>query len=349
MGITTEIFGAINGADVTLYTLDNSLGLRACITNYGGIIRNVFVRNKNGNDIDIVLGRDTLNEYLDNYGYYGAAIGRHANRIARGEFSLGGSQYKVGINEGENSLHGGNIGFDKKLWSANATGTDKEPALELSLVSPDGEEGFPGNLTVHMTYSLTAENALKIEYRAVSDKDTLVNLTNHSYFNLAGHASGTIYNQILQINSGFYTPNNNECMPTGEVCSVGGTPFDFRAPKPIGQDINADFSQIQMFGGYDHNFAIEGAGYRLGAAASCAESGICMMMYTDAPAVQLYTMNCAESRRVCKDGVIYGAHNAFCLETQCFPNAMAHSHFPSPVLKAGQEYKHTTEYKFTLK
>lgn len=346
MGITK--IGEVHGQEVFLYTLDNNNGLRVCAMNYGGIIQNIFVRGRDGNDVDVVLGRDNLEEYLKNDGYYGAAIGRHANRIAHGVFELNGETYHVGVNEGENSLHGGCVGFDKKVWTAKTGGSDDEPSLELSLESPDGEEGFPGTLQVHMTYGLTKNNALKITYRAVSDKDTVVNLTNHSYFNLGGHASGDVLKQILQINSGFYTPNNEECMPTGEVLAVGGTPFDFRVPKPIGQDIDADFEQIQMFGGYDHNFALNGRGYRLGAIASCVETGIVMAMYTDSPAMQLYTMNSADKERVCKDGVVYGEHHAFCLETQCFPNAMAHSHYPSPILRAGESYSYTTEYRFSI-
>lgn len=347
--MAAEKIGEVNGQEVFLYTLDNGNGLRVCVMNYGGIIRNIFVRGKDGAEVDVVLGRGSLKEYLDNSGYFGAAIGRHANRIARGSFELDGRVYRVGVNEGNNSLHGGNIGFDKKVWEAKEAGTKEEPALELSLTSPDGEEGFPGTLQVHMTYRLTKENALKIEYRAVSDKDTVVNLTNHSYFNLAGHASGEMTKQILQINSGFYTPNDDECMPTGEVCAVGGTPFDFRAPKPIGQDIDADFDQIQAFGGYDHNFAIAGRGYRLAATVFCEETGICMAVYTDSPAMQLYTMNSAEEGRVCKDGAVYSVHNAFCLETQYFPNAMSYSHYPSPILPAGKQYKHMTEYRFLMK
>lgn len=209
------------------------------------------------------------------------------------------------------------------------------------------DEGFPGNLKVKLTYTLTKNNSLKINYNAVSDKDTVVNLTNHSYFNLAGHSSGSICNQVLQINSEFYTPNCSECMPTGEILSVMGTPFDFRVPKPIGQDISADFSQIEMFGGYDHNFILDGSGYRLGAVASCPQNGITMKMYTDKPAVQLYTTNGTEKDRACKDAVVYSAHQAFCLETQYYPNSLKFSHFPSPILKAGEVYDFTTEYEFS--
>lgn len=348
MAITKSLYGKLlNGAEVYAYTLDNGLGLSAEILTYGGIVKSLYVTDKNGVKTDVVLGRSTIEDYLHNDGYLGALIGRHANRIACGEFELNGVKYNAGVNEGKNSLHGGNEGFDKKVWNADAI-DGEEPALALALTSPDGEEGFPGNLKVKVVYTLTKDNALKIEYTAVSDKDTVVNLTNHAYFNLAGHASGAVDNQILQINSDFYTPNNSECMPTGEVLSVSGTPFDFRTPKPIGRDINSDFEQIKMFGGYDHNFALRGRGYRKAAEAQCLENGIIMEVYTDKPAMQLYTSN-GLAEGVYKDGAHYGVHQAFCLETQYFPNAMAHSHYPSPILKKGEEYHFTTEYKFSAR
>lgn len=349
MAITKELYGTIsNGEEVYAYTLDNKKGLSAEILTYGGIIKNLYVTDKNGVKTDVVLGRDTLEDYLKNDGYIGAAIGRHANRIARGEFELNGTKYNVGINEGKNSLHGGVKGYDSRVWNASEAGTEDAPSLVLTLTSPDGEEGFPGTVEITMTYTITADNALKINYKAVSDKDTVINLTNHSYFNLAGHNSGEMTKQILQINSGFYTPNDDECMPTGEVLSVAGTPFDFRVPKPIGQDIDADFKQVEMVGGFDHNFAIEGRGYRLAAVAECIENGIVMEVRTDKPAMQLYTSN-ALPEGTYKDGAQYKPHDAFCLETQYFPNAMAHSHYPSPILKKGDTYDFTTEYKFVVK
>lgn len=349
MSVAKSLFGTLkNGEEIYIYTLDNRNGVRARILNYGGIVRNLYVADKDGVETDVVLGRGTLEDYLKNDGYLGALIGRHANRIAKGEFELNGKTYRVGANEGKNSLHGGISGFDKRVWTAKEAGSDDEPSLVLSLVSPDGEEGFPGTVNVTVTYTVTADNALKINYRAVSGADTVLNMTNHSYFNLAGHASGNVYKQILRINSGFYTPNDSECMPTGEVLSVGGTPFDFRVPKPIGQDIKSDFEQIEMFGGFDHNFAIEGRGYRLAAEARCVENGISMEVWTDKPAMQLYTSNGLKEGTY-KDGARYGVHQAFCLETQYFPNAMAHSHYPSPILKKGEEYNFTTEYKFIVK
>lgn len=346
MAITVKNIGKFNGHDSFSYILDNGTAT-AEILGYGGIVKSLCVPDRNGNKTDVVLGRDTLEDYFHNDGYLGALIGRHANRIAGAEFVLNGEKYTVGKNEGNNSLHGGNTGFDKKEWSV-VTFDGAEPMLEMTITSADGEEGFPGKLNVTVTYTLTKDNALKINYRAKSDKDTVVNLTNHSYFNLAGHDSGEMTGQVLQINSSFYTPNNSECMPTGEVLSVAGTPFDFRVPKPIGQDIDADCEQIQMFGGYDHNFVVDGSGYRLAAEASCEENGIVMEVYTDKPGIQLYTSN-ALKEGTYKNGAKYGAHRAFCLETQYFPNSMANTHFPSPVLRAGEEYNFTTEYRFGLK
>lgn len=347
MSIEKRFFGTAEAGDVYCYVLDNERGLSAEILDMGGIIRALYVTGADGTKTDVVLGRTGLGDYETNDGYLGALIGRHANRIKNGEFELNGAEYHVGINEGRNSLHGGVSGFDKKIWEANAF-DGAEPRLELELVSHDNDEGFPGTLTVNVTYTLTEENGLRIHYRAVCDKDTVCNLTNHSYFNLGGHSSGKIYDQVLQLNSGFYTPNDGEGMPTGEVLSVTGTPFDFRAPKPIGQDINADFDQVKLVGGFDHNFAVEGRGFRTFAVASCPKTGITMEVRSDQSAVQLYTANMLSEGEY-KDGASYGMHNAFCLETQCFPNAMAHSHYPGPVLNKGEIYETVTEYVFSVK
>lgn len=348
MAITKKMYGTTpDGESVYEYTLDNNNGMSVVIINYGGIITNLYVTDKNGVKTDVVLGRENLEQYLKNDGYLGALIGRHANRIKKGVFELNGKEYHVGINEGANSLHGGVHGFDQKVWDAIEEGTDSEPSLVLSITSEDGEEGFPGNLDVTVTYTLTKNNSLIINYKAKSDADTVCNMTNHSYFNLAGHDSGVIDAHVLWINSSFYTPNDSEGMPTGEVLSVAGTPFDYRAPKPIGQDIAADFEQIQMYNGFDHNYMISGRGYRKAAEAKCLENGIGMEVYTDQPAMQLYTSN-GLPEGIYKNGAEYKIHQAFCLETQCVPNAMEFSHYPGPVLKKKQVYDTTTEYKFTV-
>ncbi|MCD8390360.1 MAG: galactose mutarotase [Firmicutes bacterium] len=348
MPIVKTEYGKAGDKTVYCYTLDNGGGLSAEIINYGGIIKNLYFNDKNGVKTDVVLGRDTLDDYFKNDGYLGALIGRHANRIAGGKFTIDGREYNAGINENGNSLHGGNVGFDKKVWDAEESGTDAEPSLVLSLLSPDGEEGFPGNLKVRVTYTLTADNALKIEYSAVSDKDTVVNLTNHSYFNLAGYNSGTLKSQTLYINSSFYTPNDSACMPTGEVLSVEGTAFDFREAKELTPNLDAPDAQVQMFGGFDHNFVIDGEGYRLAARAECADNGIVMETRTNQPSMQLYTSNGLPEGEY-KNGSHCGVHSAFCLETQCFPNAMKYRHYPNPLLRAGEEYKTVTEYKFSVK
>ena len=345
MAISKTLYGKLStGEEIYSYSFGNGT-VTAEIINYGGIVTKLLVKDKNGDTVDVVLGRASLAEYEKNDGYIGAAIGRHANRIAKGEFEVGGAVYHAGINENDNSLHGGVVGFDQKVWTV--TECPDENAIILEYTSADGEEGFPGTLKTVMKYSVTDENALKIEYNAVSDKDTVCNLTNHSYFNLNGHEEGSIDGHILKINADFYTPNDNEGMPTGEVLSVSGTPFDFTEEKPIGRDINDKAEQIQMFGGFDHNFAIKGFGYRTAAVAKGDKSGIVMEVLTNQPAMQLYTAN-ALPEGVHKAEKEYKIHDAFCLETQVFPNAMAHSHYPNPVLKAGEAYIHITEYKFTV-
>ena len=349
MAISKKKYGELNGRDVFEYTLDNKTGVRAVILNFGGVIKNIFIKDKDGNERDVILGHDNMEQYKTNNGYMGALIGRHANRLHRGEFEINGNKYNAGINDGKNSLHGGIVGFDKKIWDA----VEKEDAdgcsLILTTVSPDGEEGFPGNATVCVTYTLTKSNELKINYRAVSDKDTVFNMTNHAYFNLNGHASGDICDHVLQLNSNFYTPNTDECMPNGEILSVMGTPFDFRIPKPVGSDINADFEQIEMFNGYDHNFALAGSGMRTAAVLSSEKSGITLKVTTDKPGIQIYTGNSINEDLTYKDGVKYKVHQAICLETQYFPNSMTCSHFPSPVLRANEVYDFTTVFAFSVK
>lgn len=336
MNITAKPYGTLpDGREVTEYILDNGY-IRAHIINYGGIVTKLFV-----GDTDVVLGRASLEEYLDNDGYIGAVIGRFANRIAGAKFTLDGTEYNVGRNEGNNSLHGGLEGFDKKLWSA----TVDNDALILETVSPDSEEGFPGTLNLCVKYSITPENGLKIEYSAVSDKDTVCNLTNHSYFNLNGYNSGKIYNHKMTMQSRFFTPNNSECMPTGEVLKTEGTPFDFTQGRLLGEAINSDFEQAVMFGGIDHNFALDGTGFRKVLEASGDISGITMEMYTNQPAVQVYTSN-ALGTGVNKGDYENTPHDAFCLETQVFPDCVNNSHFPQAVLRKGERYNHITEYRF---
>lgn len=336
--IKKEIFGNLDGKEVYVYTLDNQNGLRAEILNYGGIIKGLYVNGK-----DVVLGRDTLEEYLDNDGYFGALIGRNSNRIHNAEFALNGIKYTLAKNDGNNNLHGGNIGFDKKVWDAQEF-DKKEPKLVLLLFSKDGEEGFPGNAQVKVTYTLTEENGLNIHYEATCDKDTVMNLTNHSYFNLNGHDSGIIDNQTLKVHSRFFTPNTDECVPCGEILKNDNTPFDLRHGKAFKEIFDSDFEQITKFGGFDHNFVLDGEDYRKIAEAKGDE--ITMEVFSDAVGAQIYTGNFVSNTRVCKGGVIYGKHHAFCVETQFYPNSLEFSHFPSPILRAGEKYDTTTEYRF---
>lgn len=348
MSILKEEFGITpDDKQVFSYVLSNQ-AVSVEILTYGGIIRSLCVKDKNGNMTDIVAGRDSVDEYLNNEGYFGALIGRYANRIYRGQFSIDSNTYKIGINDGKNSLHGGITGFDKYVWDVAGINDTEEPSIILEINSPDGDEGYPGNLKVRVTYTLSKENGLIINYKAVSDKDTVVNLTNHSYFNLNGIGNSNIYNLKLQLESDFYTPNTSECMPYGEILSVSDTPFDFTVEKTVGNDINSGYPQIKEFGGYDHNFIIRGKGYRRFATVTSDETGIVMDCYTDKPGVQLYTGNCIEEGRICKDGKTYKKHDFLCLETQYFPNSTSYPHFPSPVLKAGQEYNYTTEYRFSI-
>ncbi len=340
--IKKQLFGTINNQDVFIYTLDNGNGLKAEILSYGGIIKSLAY-----NGIDVVLGRDTLNDYLNNEGYFGALIGRNANRIEGAAFSLNGKNYTLAKNDGNNNLHGGNKGFDSKIWDCEELDM-QEPQLTLHLISPDGEEGFPGTAEIQVTYTLTQENSLKIHYEAACDQDTVLNLTNHTYFNLNGHESGSVENHSMQINASFYTPNTPECFPNGEILSVEGTAFDLRAPKKLKNGFESKHPQIMLFDGYDHNFVLDGCGYRLAAIAIGDKTGICMETYTDQPGVQLYTGNGINAATTCKQGCKYAPHHAFCLETQVFPNALKFAHFPSSICPAGIKYDTCTEYKFSL-
>lgn len=339
LSITKEKYGEFEGKEVFAFTLSNG-DLKAEIINYGGIITKLVYEG-----VDVVLGRDSMEEYEKNSGCLGALIGRNSNRIENSEFELNGKVYKLFANNGRNNLHGGKIGFDKKVWDAEMV-DDDEPSLVLSLTSPDGEEGFPGEVKVKVTYTLTNDNGIMIHYEGESDSDTVLNMTNHTYFNLNGHDSGVVDGHTLWLNSEFYTPNSDECMPYGEIHAVNKTPFDFSTDETLGERFVSDFEQIKMFNGFDHNFAISGTGYRLAGKLTGDKTGIEMEMYTDQKGVQIYTANGFDSKRVYKNGAVYGAHHAVCLETQDFPNNLKFSHFPSAILRKGEKYDTTTTYKF---
>ncbi len=340
MSIQKTKFGEYGGTDVYCYTLDNAKGLRAEILTLGGIVKKLIY-----NGVDVVLGRDTLEEYCSNEGYFGALIGRNANRIENASFDLNGQSYTLFANDGANNLHGGKIGFDKKVWGAECIDA-AEPSLMLTLTSPDGEEGFPAAVDVKVTYTLTADNAIRIHYEGTADSDTVLNMTNHTYFNLNGHDSGTVDGHSLWLDSNFYTPNTAACIPNGEIQNVQNTPFDFRTAKTLGEGFQSQHEQIKLFGGFDHNFALSGRGYRLAGKLTGDKTGITMEFYTDQSGVQLYTGNVIEEGRKCKDGAVYTKHSALCLETQAFPNSLKFSHFPSAILKKGEKYDTVTTYQF---
>lgn len=337
------------GQAVDLYTLTNQNGLEAAITNYGGIVVRLKTPDRSGQFADIVLGFDTLEDYLKGHPYFGAIIGRYGNRIAKGSFKLNGVEYKLATNNGENHLHGGLKGFDKVVWNARDVSTAEAPALELTYTSKDGEEGYPGTLHVTVVYTLTPANELKIDYAATTDKDTVVNLTNHSYFNLAGQGEGDILGHELMINASRFTPVDAGLIPTGELRSVEGTPFDFRKPVPIGARINQDDQQLKYGKGYDHNFVLDRTGDGLAFAARVTEpkSGRVMEVYTTEPGIQFYSGNFLDGSIKGKGGKVYQHRYGLCLETQHFPDSPNKPQFPSTVLKPGAKYQSTTVYRFS--
>ena len=340
MSVIREKIAEINGKEVFEFSLNNENGLTAHILNYGGIVKRLTYKG-----VDVVLGRDTIEEYQDNDGYYGALIGRNSNRIENSEFELNGKIYKLYNNDGRNNLHGGKEGFDKKVWDAEVVDAE-EPSLVLRLVSPDGEEGFPGEVTVRVTYTLTSDNSIKIHYEGETDADTVLNMTNHSYFNLNGHSSGDICGHSLWIDTDFYTPNTEECMPYGEILSVKGTSFDFKTNDTLGERFASKHPQTEMFGGFDHNIILNGRGYRKVACLTGDKSGISMEVYTDRSGIQLYTGNMIDDKRVCKEKAVYVKHGALCLETQDFPNGLKYSHFPNGILRKNEKYDTVTVYRF---
>jgi len=340
--------GVHNGKPTGLFTLRNKNGLVAQITNYGAIIVSIFVPDRKGNFSDIVQGYDNISDYINgNSPYMGAVCGRCANRIAGGKFSLAGKQYSLAVNNGPNHLHGGIKGFNKVVWHVvNASGS----GIKMEYFSVDGEEGYPGSLKVSVTYTLTDANELRTDYVATSDKATVVNLAGHSYFNLAGEGSGSVYDQELMINGRFFTPTDETNIPTGEILSVKGTPLDFTNAKKIGQDIDKEDEQLRFGAGYDHNWVLDHRTGTLGLAASAHDpfSGRVMEVYTTQPGVQLYTANWIDGEKG-KGGRKYGRRWAFCLETQHYPDAINKPHFPSTILNPGEEYKHICMYKFLVK
>jgi aldose 1-epimerase len=347
-----EAFGTTgDGAPIQLYTLSNANGVQVAISDYGGIVTRLLVPGRDGNLEDVVLGYDSLSDYLRASPYFGAIVGRYGNRIAKGRFTLDGVEYRLATNNGPNHLHGGLQGFDKVVWDAEPYRAADEVGLRLGYVSEDGEEGYPGRLAVTITYALTNRNELRIEYRAETDKPTVVNLTHHSYFNLAGHASGDILGHELMINPDRFTPVDEGLIPTGELRDVTGTPLDFRTATAIGARIDDDYEQLRFAGGYDHNWVLNDydGSLRLVARAHEPTSGRVMEVYTTEPGMQFYSGNFLDGSNVGKGGVPYQHRTGFCLETQHFPDSPNHPEFPSTVLRPGEVYESTTIYRFSVR
>jgi len=351
-GIKMTTFGKMpDGTTVNLYTLTNRSGMQVSIINYGGRIVSIMVPDRTGKMGDVVLGFDNLDGYLAPNPYFGALIGRYGNRIGNARFTLDGKEYKLAANDGPNSLHGGLTGFDRRFWTAKDLGGN-HPSLELTYVSPDGEENYPGRLTAHVVYTLDDSNELKIDYTATTNKDTVLNLTNHSYFNLSGEGSGDILKTDMMINASHYTPIDEHLIPTGEIASVEGTPLDFRKSTPIGERINADFEQLKLAKGYDHDFVLDrpAGNHELIVAARAVdhESGRALEVRTTQPGIQLYTGNFLDGTIHGREGHVYGFRNAFCLETQHFPDSPNKPKFPTTELKPGQTFHETTVFKFSI-
>ncbi len=352
--ITSKPFGQTAGGQaLRLYTLTNAHGASVQITNFGGTVTAINVPDRRGKLGDVVLGYSSAANYEANAGgtYFGALIGRYANRIAKGHLVVDGKTYPLAINNAPNTLHGGKVGFNLKAWSATPMTVPHGVALALRYVSPDGEENFPGNLSVRVVYTWTDDNALKLDYTATTDKDTVVNLTNHSYFNLNGAGSGTILDHRVQINADGYTPMDSTSIPLGPIAPVAGTPFDFRKPVAVGARNTQPNRQLQYGHGYDHNFVLNRPhpGLNFAARVYAPRTGRVMTVYTTQPGVQLYTGNFLDGTLHGKGGKQYVRNGALCLETQHFPDSPNHPAYPTTTLKPGQTYRQTTVYQFSVR
>ena len=345
-----QLFGALDDStEVGLFTLTNQNGISVSITNYGGIVTRLSVPDRDGNLGDVVLGHDSLGDYLGGHPYFGAIVGRYGNRIAAGHFTLDGVEYKLATNNGDNHLHGGVRGFDKVVWEAEPYREAGEAGVKLAYVSADGEEGYPGQLTVTVSYALTGADELRIDYAAETSAPTVVNLTHHSYFNLAGHGAGDVLGHELLLFAGRFTPVDAGLIPTGELRPVDGTPFDFRMPTVIGLRIDSRDQQLEFGGGYDHNFVFNtyDGDLRLAGRVYEPTSGRMMIVFTTEPGIQFYSGNFLDGSNVGKGGVRYEQRSGFCLETQHFPDSPNRLEFPSTVLRPGERYQSTTIYQFT--
>lgn len=343
----------VDRPSVAVYTLTNSAGMTAKILSLGGIIHSIEVPDRHGTLANVVLGLPAADDYLARHPYFGCITGRYANRIARGAFTLDGQTYQLAINNPPNALHGGIKGFDKHVWDAEEVSAPGTQGVKFSRVSPDGEEGFPGNLAVSVTYTLTGDNALRLDYRATSDKPTILNLTNHVHFNLAGEGSGSIDQHLLQINAGHYTPVDTTLIPTGQIAPIAGTPLDFRTPHTIGARIRDGHPQLVIGRGYDHNFVLDHpdpANRSLLPAATLVDpgSGRRLDLSTTQPGVQVYTGNFFDGTNLGASGHMYRQGDGIALETQHFPDSPNQPHFPSTILRPGEEFASTTIFAFSV-
>ncbi|MBS1322017.1 aldose epimerase family protein [uncultured Parabacteroides sp.] len=342
----SDFVSEVEGKPTALYVLKNKNGAEACITNYGGRLVSVMVPDKNGKMTDVVLGYDNIGQYVQSDGNYGALIGRYGNRINQGKFTLDDIEYTLPQNNGAHCLHGGPQGYHARMWDAKQL---NDQALELTYLSKDGEAGFPGNLDIKVTYTLTDDNAVGIKYEATTDKKTVVNLTNHSYFNLSGVPGSDVLDQLVMINADNYTPVDSTLIPVG-ISPVDGTPLDLRTPVAIGKQINNPFQQLQFGRGYDLNWVLNTNGDKnvLAAKAYSPTSGIALEVYTNEPGIQFYTGNFMDGKDTGKHGVLYPHRGALCLETQHYPDSPNHPDFPSVVLNPGEKYLSECIYKFTV-
>jgi aldose 1-epimerase len=353
-GIRREPFGAVDGRPVDRFVLTNGAGVRVAILNLGGIVQAIEAPDRTGRFANVVLGFATAAAYLTDGPYFGCVAGRYANRIAGGRFTLDGRAYQLAINNGPNHLHGGIRGFNKHLWEATERTDGDGLGVELRRVSPDGEEGYPGTLTVAVTYTLNGANALRIDYRATTDAPTILNLTNHAYFNLAGEGTGSVEGHELQLNAGRYTPTDPTLIPTGELAEVAGTPFDFTSPRPIGERLrDAGSPQIARARGYDHNFVLDRPQPDDGSPVPAARvrepgRGRILEVSTTEPGVQFYSGNFLDGTLAGTSGRAYRQGDGFCLETQHFPDSPNQPGFPSTVLRPGREYRSTTVFAFSV-
>jgi aldose 1-epimerase len=351
-GIISEAWGEVEGEEVTLYTLTNANGMEVKVTNYGGIITSVVVPDRDGNMENVTLGFTNLDDYVAGHPYFGNITGRYANRIARGTFDIEGEDFYLAVNNAPNTLHGGEKGFDKVVWAAEEVSGEGEVGVKLSRVSPDMEEGYPGNLAVEVTYTLTDNDEIRIDYHATTDEPTHVNLTNHAYWNLAGDGSGTADNHVLTLMASNYTPVDASLIPTGEVAPVAGTPMDFTTPHPIGERIRDDFEQLVIGRGYDHNFVLdrpspEDDSLLVAAVVEEPESGRTLTISTTEPGIQFYSGNFLDATEIGAGGKMYRQGDAFALETQHFPDSPNQPEFPSTLLEPDEEFNSTTIYAFS--